>query len=221
MESLEEECEAESQKQMKKTKKTTGVNDEIAAMVKQIVAGKIEYCQHRRSRGDIPPACDLRDFTSDDLIYGINTRPIFEDISKIDTDHYDLGRYLAYGYVIPTYKFFRFKDMYEVLCNLYDECGGDVWGLTKHDCVAWTLHGVFDLLSNRLRYRSNWHGNKCGYHFCIFIYDGTEYVNNLPKLAEKFRERDVKEAQAMSNYYNSRVAPACERFIESIEHRKH
>lgn len=221
VESLEEECEAESQKQMKKMKKTTDVNDEIAAMVKQIIAGKIKHRQHCLDRGDIPPACDLRDFTSNDLIYGIKTIPLFGDISKIDADHYNLGRCLAYDYVIPTYKFFRFKDMYEVLCNLYDECGGDVWELTKHDCATRTLRGIFDSLSNNSKYRSKWHGNKCGYHFCIFIYAGAEYANNLTKLAEKFRERDVKEAQASSEYYNSRLAQACERIMESIEHRKH
>lgn len=198
-------------------KKTTKVDDEIAAMVKQIIANKIKHRQYRLDRGEIPPACDLRDFTSNDLIYGIKTIPIFEDIGKIDTEHYDLGRCLAYDYTIPTYKFFRFKDMYEVLCNLYDECGGDVWRLTKHDCVIYTLHGIFDLLSNRLQYRSKWHGNKCGYHFCIFIYAGDEYADNLTKLAEKFRERDVKEAQAMTAYYNSRLAETCERIIESIE----
>ena len=200
--------------------KTTNVNDEIAAMVKHIIANKIKYCQYRLDQGDMPPAYDLRDFTSNDLIYGIKTIPLFGDVSKLDTDHYDLGRCLAYDYMIPAYKFFRFKDMYEVLCSLYDECGGDVWGLTKHDCVTWTLHGVFDLLSNNSKYRSKWHGNKRGYHFCIFIYGGAEHADNLTKLAEKFRERDVKEAQALSEYYSLGLAQACERIIESIEARE-
>jgi len=201
-------------------RKTTKVNDEIAAMVKQIIANKIEHRQYYLDRGEIPPAYDLRDFTSNDLIYGIKTIPIFEDISKIDTECYNLGRCLAYDYVIPTYKFFRFKDMYEVLCSLYDECGGDVWRLTKHDCVTWTLHGIFDLLSNNSKYRSKWHGNKRGYYFCIFMYAGAEYTDNLATLAEKFRERDVKEAQALSEYYSLGLAQACERIMESIEARQ-
>ena len=201
-------------------KKTTNVNDEIAAIVKQIIASKIEHRQHCLDRGDIPPAYDLRDFTSNDLIYGIKTISLFGDVSKIDTDHCNLGRCLAYDYVIPTYKFFRFKDMYEVLCNLYDECGGDVWGLTKHDCVTWTLRGVFNVLSNNSKYRSKWHGNTRGYYFCIFMYGGAEYADNLAKLAEKFRERDVEEAQALSEYYSLGLAQACERIMESIEARE-
>lgn len=198
-----------------KIKKTTNVNDEIATMVKQIIANKIEYRQYRLDRGEIPPVYDLRDFTSNDLIYGIKTIPIFEDISKIDTEYYNLGRCLAYDYAIPTYKFFKFKDMYKVLCNLYDECYGKMDN--KHDYVIWTLHGIFDVLSNNSKYYKNWHGSKCDYHFCIFIYAGFECANNLTKPAKKFRERDIKEAHTLSEYYNSRLVQACDRIIESIE----
>lgn len=201
-----------------KTKKTTKVNDEIAAMVKQIIANKNEYRQYRLDRGEIPPVYDLRDFTSNDLIYGIKTIPIFEDISKIDTEHYNLGRCLAYDYAIPTYKFFRFKDMYKVLCNLYDECNGETDN--KYDYVLSKIHGIFDVLSNNSKYSSKLYGSKCNYHFCIFIYAGAKYANNLTRLAEKFRERDEKEARALSEYFNSRLAETCERIMESIEARE-
>jgi hypothetical protein len=200
-------------------KKTTKVNDEIAAMVKKIIDFKTEYRQSLLAQGDIPPALDLRDFTSKDLIYGIKTIPI-EDAGKIDTETYNWGRCFAYDYIVPTYKFFRFKNMYKVLCNLYDECNGAETDDNKHNCVFWTIHGIFDTLSNMETYSENWHGRKRDCRFKIFLYGGVEYANNLTRLAEKFRERDLKEAQAVTAYHNSRLVETLGRIKESLDARQ-
>lgn len=201
------------------TKKTTKVNDEIAAMVKKIIVFKTEYRQSRLAQGSIPPALDLRDFTSKDLIYGIKTIPI-GDAGKIDTETYNWCRCFAYDYAIPNYKFFRFKDMYKVLCNLYDECNGAETDDNKHNCVFWTIHGIFDTLSNMETYSENWHGRKCDRRFKIFLYGGVEYAYNLTKLAEKFRERDLKESRAVAAYYDSRLSETIGRIKESLDARQ-
>jgi hypothetical protein len=69
-------------------------------------------------------------------------------------------------------------------------------------------------------YSENWHGRKRDCRFKIFLYGGVEYANNLTRLAEKFRERDLKEAQAVTAYHNSRLVETLGRIKESLDARQ-
>ena len=98
---------------------------------------------------------------------------------------------MTYETVIPDYVFFKFRDIYKVLNDIYDECGFKV--NFKEIPLQYIFEPIFDVLSNRDKYYRTLYGSKRGYGICIFLYGGWQYRDDLNLLAQKFKERDKKK----------------------------
>jgi len=195
------------------------VNDQIVSLVRSIIDRKQKRMEDDIKRGSILPKFDLRDYTDEKLIYGIRKIPEFSENPYGDCpgDIYNLGRLMTYETVIPDYVFFKFKDMYKVLNDIHDECGFKT--NFKEIPLQYIFEPIFDVLSNRDKYYRTLYGFKRGYRICIFLYAGWEYSDDLNLLAQKFKERDIKEAKTITNYYNSKLAAACLRIEKRLDER--
>ncbi len=195
------------------------VNDQIVSLVRSIIDRKQKRMEDDIKRGSILPKFDLRDYTDEKLIYGIRKIPEFSENPYGDCpgDIYNLGRLMTYETVIPDYVFFKFKDMYKVLNDIHDECGFKT--NFKEIPLQYIFEPIFNVLSNRDKYYRTLYGFKRGYRICIFLYGGWQYSDDLNLLAQKFKERDIKEATAITNYYNSKLVAACLKIEKRLDKR--
>lgn len=194
------------------------LQQEIAQIIKKIIDRKQKRVEDDIKRGSIPPKFDLRDYTNENLIYGIRKIPQFSKNPYGDCpgDIYNLGRLMTYESVIPDYVFFKFRDMYKVLNDIYDECGFNV--SFKEIPLQYIFEPIFDVLSNHSKYYITLYGSEGGYRICIFLYGG--YSNELNLLAQKFKERDIEEARVITNYYNSKLTAVCTRIEKRLSNAK-
>ena len=185
------------------------INDQIVSLVRSIINRKSQIVKDYIRKRDIIPHYDLRDFTDENLIYGIRYSYIIDYKEKEDYENFNLGSCFTYETVIPNYKFVKFKDLYDTFCDLVNECecGYDL----KKSPVELVIEPMFDVLSRNGQYYRTIYGHKCGCRICIFIYNGWEYRYDLKELARQFRKRDLDEAKAATSYFNSRLIKSMDR----------
>ena len=160
--------------------------------------------------GMIPPRYDLRDYTDGNLIYGmkkfwISTKN--NPSSYAVGDEYNLGECLTLDSHIPSYRFFHFKDLCEVFSEVVKECGLEGMKVDTDEFAFNVTYEIVSCLAGNDKYYRKFYGKNVGYRICIFLYNGP-YTDQLTDLAEKFRQRDLKEAMATGNYFNSRLSTA-------------
>ena len=192
------------------------INNKISDIIKKIIEYKSKRIEDDIKRGYIPKF-DLRDYTDKNLIYGIRKIPLFSKNPYGDCpgDIYNLGRIMTYESVIPDYVFFKFRDMYKVLNDIYDECGFKV--SFKEIPLQYIFEPIFDVLSNNDKFYKTLYGSERRYKICIFLYNGWEY-GDLNMLAQKFKERDIEEARVITKYYTSKLTATCMKIEKRFDH---
>ncbi len=216
-----------STKSMKK--RTVSVRQQMLDAAKEVIDAKLAWRKELVDRGDIPPRYDLRDWTSPALIYGMKKYPVRCKPDPNDDGMLNLGNILTGGRIVPQYKFFRFKDLCRVFTDVVKEVGFNTFsedvealtGIVKNKVLVnvhpkHIVRSVVDKLANNEKYWLTLRGHDLGYRICIFRYGGSN-TDHLSDLAEKFRKRDAEEAMAVSQYYATRMADACERVLEVLK----
>lgn len=151
------------------------------------------------------PRFDYRDFTDERLIYGMRITPIYNSGIHNDLENFNLGSCLTCDVIVPDYRFFKLKDMYEELCNVYDRCKIDFRKIP----IKLSIGEIFRVLSRNSKYYRSLYHNNIGYRICIFIYNGLS--DDLDKLAICFKNKDIEDAKILTNYFNCRLQETIKR----------
>lgn len=200
------------------------------AAVKEVIDAKLARRKELLDEGHIPPSYDLRDWTSSALIYGMKKYPVrCKPDPNFDGDRLNLGNILTGGQIVPHYKFFRFKDLCKVFTDVVKEVGFNTFSkdveaqnVVVKNKVLVNVHpkrivrSVVGKLANNEKYWLTLRGHDIGYRICIFLYGGSN-TDHLSDLARKFEMRDFEGARALSQYYATRMADACERVLEVLK----
>ena len=200
------------------------------AAAKEVIDAKLARRKELLNEGHVPPSYDLRDWTSSALIYGMKKYPVrCEPDPNFDGDRLNLGNILTGGQIVPQYKFFRFKDLCKVFTDVVKEVGFNTFSkdveaqnaVVKNKVLVnvhpkHIVHSVIGKLANNEKYWLTLRGHDIGYRICIFRYAGPN-TDHLKDLARKFEKRDFEEAKALSHYYATRMANACERVLEVLK----
>lgn len=183
--------------------------DEMKAVVRRVIEEKRKYNAELIKHGEIPYHYDLRDYADDNQIYGMKkVYFINHDFTFTDYENFNLGSCLTHEQRIPSYRFFKFKDLHDEWCKVWDEC------MTKTHSDEIPLErivsNIVETLANNSMYWQSIRGMELCCRICIFLYNEPFY-GSLDELAEKFRERDLNEAKALSSYFNNRLVETCTR----------
>lgn len=202
------------------------------AAVKEVIDAKLARRKELLDEGHVPPCYDLRDWTSSALICGMKKYPVqckpdpnFDGDGLIDV----FGGCMTFNIHRPKYKFFRFKDLCKVFTAVVKEVGFNTFSedveaqnvIVKNKVLV-NIHpkhivrSVVSKLANNEKYWLTLRGHDIGYRICIFRYAGPN-TDHLKDLARKFEKRDFEEAMAVSRYYATRMADACERVSEVLK----
>ena len=184
--------------------------DEMKAIVKRVIEEKRKTNAIRIEHGETPCHFDLRDYASENQIYGMKKVYSINHGFCGDIENFNLGSCLTHEQRIPSYRFFRFKDLHDEWCKVWDEC----MTKTRSDEIPLEriISGVIGTLASNSMYWKSMRGMELCCQICIFLYN-EPFDCSLDELAEKFRERDLKEAQAVSSYFNSRLVETCDRIL--------
>lgn len=211
-------------------KRTVSVRQQMLDAAKEVIDTKLARREKFLNEGHVPPHYDLRDWTSPALIYGMKKYPVrCKPDPNFDGDRLNLGNILTGGQIVPQYKFFRFKDLCKVFTDVVKEVGFDTFSedvealdaIVKNKVLV-NVHpkrivrSVVGKLASNDKYWLTLRGHDIGYRICIFRYGGSN-TDHLSDLAEKFRKRDEEEAMAVSQYYATKMADACERVFEVMK----
>jgi len=191
---------------------------DIEEVVRNITEEKRKRQQEWIHEGHVVPLhYDLRDFTDQNIIYGIQINHVrtYDHVKDPeDLENFNLGSLLTYNVNIPFYRFAKLKGLVDEYFKLYDECEMGKMHI-KHLSLEDAIGPIFNILTDGDKFYHKIVGNKKGCQVCIFIYTGWEYRDDLKLLARKFRERDANIGQELSNYYNQKLVNACDRIIAS------
>ena len=182
--------------------------DEMKAVAKRVIEEKRKYNAEIIKHGGVPCHFDLRDYANEGQIYGMKKFYFINHDISTDYENFNLGSCLTHEQRIPSYKFFKFKDLHDEWCKVWDECMTNP--RSNELPLEVIVSSVIDTLATNSMYWKSIRGMELCCRICIFLYN-EPFDCSLDELAEKFREQDMKEARAVSSYFNSRLVETCNR----------
>ena len=182
--------------------------DEMKAVVRRVIEEKREFNATKIKYGEIPCHFDLRDYADENQIYGMKKVYFINHDISTDYENFNLGSCLTHEQRIPSYRFFKFKDLHDEWCKVWDEC--IVNPRSDEIPLERIVFNIIDTLSSNWKYWQSIRGMELGCRICIFLYN-EPFDCSLDELAEKFRERDMNEARAICSYFNNKLVETCNR----------
>lgn len=180
--------------------------DEMKAVVRRVIEEKRKYNAELIKHGEIPRHYDLRDYANENQIYGMKKFYYINHGFQGDPN-FNLGSCLTYEVRIPSYRFFKFKDLHDEWCKVWNEC---MKTRPYEFPLERIVSNIVETLANNSMYWQSIRGMELCCRICIFLYN-EPFDGSLDELAEKFRERDLNEAKALSSYFNNRLVETCTR----------